>query len=340
MSGGASAAAVTGAALLLLAAGAGAEPLTLRLASVAPEGTAWARELRAFGREVTTSTGGEVQVKWYLSGIAGDELASHERVGRDQLDGVVSGGMLCQRLAPSMRAAAMAGEFRDEEEAHYVLSRLRPTIDAEMARAGYVSIGIAGMGFSIIFSRAPVRSMADFRRLHPWLWSLDEVLKTQLAAMGIPVVPLPLEGTARAFDEGRIDGFVTLPSAALAFQWSAQARYVSNLRIGYLTGCMLVARRAWDALSREQQQRVESAAAKLQVRIEDAARESDGLLLGGLFARQGMQSVAVSPALQAEFSEAARAAQARAEALAPPETVQKVSRWLAERRQSQQRSER
>src|SRR5438067_456169 len=104
-------------AILPLAVGAStnaaAEPLVLRMASVAPDGTAWARELKAFGREVQSVTANEVQIKWYLSGIAGDELRTNERIQRDQLDGMVSGGILCQRLAPSLRAVALAGQFRD-----------------------------------------------------------------------------------------------------------------------------------------------------------------------------------------------------------------------------------
>src|SRR4030095_14718138 len=56
------------------------EPVTLRMASVAPDGAAWAREFKAFAREVAASTQGQVQIKWYLGGIAGDELRQHERV--------------------------------------------------------------------------------------------------------------------------------------------------------------------------------------------------------------------------------------------------------------------
>jgi len=324
-------------ALVAAAPCARAEPVTLRLASVAPDGTAWARELKAFGREITGSTHDEVQVKWYLSGIAGDELQSHERVQRDQLDGILSGGMLCQRLAPSMRAAGMAGEFRDRDEAHYVMGRLKPIVDQEFAKAGYVDVATAGMGFSVLFSRTPIRTMADVRKLRPWLWSLDDVLRTQLGAMGINVVPLPVEGSARAYDEGKVDGFVGLPSAALAFQWSAQARYVIDLRVGYLTGCMLLSRRAWDALSHDNQQVIESAAAKLQVRIQETTRRMDESLLSGLFAKQGLQVLAVPPSLQAEFAAAAREAQKRVEKLAPPGTVERVSAWIAEFRAAAQK---
>ena len=40
---------------LVLVSIAGAEPTTLRLATIAPEGSAWARELRSFARNVETA---------------------------------------------------------------------------------------------------------------------------------------------------------------------------------------------------------------------------------------------------------------------------------------------
>jgi TRAP-type C4-dicarboxylate transport system substrate-binding protein len=322
------------AALVVALAGtrAGADPVTLRMASVAPDGTAWAREMRAFGREVAAATQEQVQTKWYLAGIAGDELRQQERVERDQLDGVVSGGMLCQRLAPSLRAVAMAGMFRDRDEVMYVLNRLKPTVDAETERAGYVNIAEAGMGFSVVFSRTPVRTMADLRKLKPWLWSLDEVIGAQLSAAGVKPLMLPVQDAGRAYDDGKVDGFIAVPSAALAFQWSASARYVTELRVAYLTGCMVVSRRAWDALSHEDQQIVKAAAAKLAARIEDSARQIDDTLLKGLFARQGMVILPASSSLQAEFNEVARATQKTVETLTPPGIVERIAGWLAEYR--------
>src|SRR6476646_5054881 len=84
-----------------------AEPVTLRLATAVPEGTAWARVGMAFARDVDELTHGEVRVKWYLGGIAGNELQVLDRMKRDQLDGVGSGGVLCQRLAPTMRVTRL-----------------------------------------------------------------------------------------------------------------------------------------------------------------------------------------------------------------------------------------
>ena len=59
--------------VVLAARAAVAEPVTLRFASLVPEGTAWARELRAFARDVENLSHGNLRVKWYFGGITGAE---------------------------------------------------------------------------------------------------------------------------------------------------------------------------------------------------------------------------------------------------------------------------
>src|SRR3954467_6995726 len=80
-----------------------ADEVTLRMGTMAPDGTAWARELNAFARDVDQRTHGQVRIKWYYGGITGDEPGMGERIRRGQLDGAASGGPLCESLAPSMR---------------------------------------------------------------------------------------------------------------------------------------------------------------------------------------------------------------------------------------------
>jgi hypothetical protein len=58
------------------------------------------------------------------------------------------------------------------------------------------------------------------------------------------------------------------------------------------------------------------------------------MLLGRLFAKQGLQALPVSAALKAEFAAAAKGAQKQAEKLAPAATVERVAAWLDEYRAS------
>src|SRR5690349_20971187 len=122
--------AVTIALLELVTAVAPAEPVTLRMAAIAPEGTTWAHEIRTFSRDLEAESRGRVRMKWYLGGIAGDEQAALERVRRGQLDGL-AGASFCDRVAPSMNVIRVPGLFANRDEVGYLIGKLKPLFDRE-----------------------------------------------------------------------------------------------------------------------------------------------------------------------------------------------------------------
>ncbi|MDB4967106.1 MAG: putative periplasmic C4-dicarboxylate binding protein DctP [Myxococcales bacterium] len=316
-----------------LAGGARAEPVTLRVATAAPDGTAWARIMRAMARDLGAESHGEMAIKYYFGGIAGDEVQTLERMKRGQLDAVFSGGMLCMKLSPSMRALRLLGLFQSREEAMYVLGRLRPTIDREFAEHGFRNMAEASLGSDMLFSRAPVTSMAELKKTRFWYWNLDEAMQKQLQALGTAAVGLPLEEAGRAYDESRIDGFLAVPVAALANQWSAKTRYLSELRLGFLPGCMVMTNSAFDALPIESRGALMLATGKMQAAIEEMGRTQDAALLGGLFERQGLKKVALSASFASEFFEAARTARdALRNKLIPGELIDRITGWVADYR--------
>jgi TRAP-type C4-dicarboxylate transport system substrate-binding protein len=285
---------------------AAAPEFTIRLGSAVPEGTAWAREGHAFARDVEATTGGRVRVRWYLGGIAGDELQMADRIQRGQLDGIGSGGMVCARMAPSLRVTRLIGLFHTRGETTYVLGLLKPTLDEEFKRAGFENLFETLLGPDLPFTRAPVRNLADLKKSRLWIWDLDEPFAQGVRAFGLNVVPLSLDAAAKAYDGGQTDGFLAIPLAALAFQWSAQVRYVSDLPFGFLTGCLIISHRAFDALPVELQGAVRTAAAKFVARLEDTGAGQDHALLNGLFARQGITNVPLSEQDQREFEKRAK----------------------------------
>jgi len=320
-------------ALGAFASVASAEPITLRFASAAPDGTAWARLFRAMGRDVESETKGAVTTKFYFGGIAGNELQMLDRTRRNQLDGVMSGGMVCMKLSPSIRAFRLLGLFQSREEASYVLGRLRGTIDNEFAAAGFHNIGEASLGSDMLFTRMPINSVADLKKARVWYWDLDEPMRAQLTAAGIPAVGTAVEEAGRAYEDKRIDGFLAIPAAALAFQWSAQTQYLSELHLGFLPGCLAMSNHAWDQLTVEERNALTVAAAKFQSRLETIGREQDQQLLNGLFARQGLKQTPVSGGFASEFFELARGArEALRDKLIPGDLIDKVTGWLADYR--------
>lgn len=316
--------------LLMLAPAAGAKE-TLRIAIIPPDGTSYAREMRAWARDLEQATNGEVQVRFYMGGIAGDEVEVGRRIERGQVDGTASAGMLCQRVMPSFRVLKLLGLFSDRAEIDYVIGRLGPRFVEEADRAGYVYLSAASLGRTVAFSKLPLRSYDDLKRARLWRWDLDQMSLEMGKRMGIRQVPLPLEEAARAFDENRVDGFYSIPVAALAYGFQARTHYILDMSTDFLAGCVLISNRAFNRLPVEGQQALRAASAKLAARIGSVGWKEDDALLGGIFAKHGMVTSTLSVTDRSRFLEDARAArQALANDLVPKQLLDEVLNLLAD----------
>ena len=299
-------------ALGLLSAPAGAagddqQPIVIRMAAIAPEGTGWARELKAMARDVEAVTHGTVRMKWYLGGIAGDEAAAVSRIRRGQLDGA-AGALFCGSLSPTLAVTRIAGLVQSRDEALYLVNHLRPRIDEDFKKRGFVNLVVGDFGNDIIFLRDRVDSFGDLKKRPMWIWNADLVLRRQMELMGMHTVPAAIEELTPMYDDHKIDGMFVIPTAALAFQWTTRAKYFIDLRSSMLAGCMTVSQKSYDQLSFDQQQALLSAAGKFAVRFEDLGKREDALLFGGLLEKQGVHKLPTSEALRSAFLDAAATA--------------------------------
>jgi TRAP-type C4-dicarboxylate transport system substrate-binding protein len=328
------------AALLVLAATARGEPVTLRMAAIAPEGTEWARSMKAFATEIENTTKGELRVKWYLGGIAGDEMAALERIRHGQLDGA-AGASFCAKLAPSLRAVRLAGLYQSRDEVIHVMGRLKPVLDDEMRKAGFFNLGEAVFGVDILFSRQPIRTMAELKATRLWAWTLDPVWQSTLNQLGIHHVVSTLEEHSPAWRKKAYDAYFTVPSVALAYQWSTEASYVADLRATVLPACLVVSNAALDPLPLEHKQAVITTAAKFMNRFNEVSARLDEALLDGLLEKQGLKKVPVSPEFRAQFVAATKEARDKlGAALIAPSLLASVEKMLSEYRERREASRR
>jgi TRAP-type C4-dicarboxylate transport system substrate-binding protein len=311
-----------------------AEPIVhLRFATIAPEGTGWAREVKAFTREIESASNGRIAIHVYLGGIAGDDTEMGRRMRRDQLDGALSAGMLCQDVSPAFAVFRIPGLMQDRAEESYVQTRLFPTMREEARAHGMILLTTGSLGADVVLSRVPIDSLEALRKLRLWVWDLDRTQVAFTRAMGMQTIPMPVNDAGRAYEEGKTDGFVAIPSAIFGFQWFSRKVYLSQLPFAPLHGCALMTAMAWDRLAPDLREIVETASVKFGLRIGETTRAQDEELLGGLFARQGVRTVPVSPLLRAQFLDAAHAARDKlGSQLVEQELLLQVQSFLADYR--------
>jgi TRAP-type C4-dicarboxylate transport system substrate-binding protein len=311
-----------------LAAPARAEPTVLRVAAIAPDGTQWARTMKAFARTVETETEGAVHVKYYLGGIAGDEPTALERARKGQLSGAI-GALMCEQLAPVLRVLRVPGLVRDRDEGRHLLNVLHPEIAAEMKKNGFVYLGAAGFGLDLPFTRKPVTSLAELRATRFWLREHDEIMRSVLASLGVQLILQPHPAAARLYDEGKVDGFIAPPATALSFQWAGQVRAFTDYKLGYLVACGVLTNTAYDALPTAAKEAVMASAALMGTQFEEVNTQFDTELIGKLFAKKGLKRLEPSPSFRKELDEALAAGRRNIPpALLSPELLARATQIL------------
>jgi TRAP-type C4-dicarboxylate transport system substrate-binding protein len=318
---------------LVMAHAAAADPVVMRTATVAPDGSSWANALRAFSREVDQATSGAVRFKWYMNAVAGDEQEMTQRLMRGQLDGVASGGVACQRIMPSTRVLAMPALFQTHEEARFVMNALDPTLAEEAQRAGFALVGQISLGVEVLFARAPIHSFAELRTVPTWRWIADDVGNRMNEEMGLKIVTSNLDEGARLFEQRKLDAFWAIPTTALVFEWSLRAPYLHQLHNNFRVGCMLVSASAMGRMEPAHRQAVLTAMAHLRDRLDEVTRNTDEQLLHGGFQHQGVKVVPLSESFRGEYFAAANAARdQKGPTLVSPELLGRVRRWLGDYR--------
>ena len=101
-----------------------ASAVTLKIATVTPEGSQWMKDMRASAKEVKERTEGRVQIKYYGGGIMGNDNKVLGRIRIGTLQGGAFTPVALSGLYPELNLYGLPLVFDSEEEATYVRERM------------------------------------------------------------------------------------------------------------------------------------------------------------------------------------------------------------------------
>ena len=202
--------------VFLLAAGwmPQATAITLKIASIAPEGTGWMKDMRAGAAEIKERTNGRVQLKFYGGGVMGTDRQVLLKMRTGQLQGSVFTPSSLTNIYNDIQIYTLPLVFNDLDEVHYVRERMDDDLTRGMEEAGMVTFGLAGGGFALIMSNLPVTALADLKGRKVWIPDGDPVLAETMKSLGLAPVPLPLTDVLTGLQTGLLDIVATPPVGA------------------------------------------------------------------------------------------------------------------------------
>jgi TRAP-type C4-dicarboxylate transport system substrate-binding protein len=288
--------------LVLLAALAGligpapAEAVTLKLATVAPEGTAWVTEMRRTAAEITRRTDGRVKVKLYPGGVMGSEATVLRKMRIGQLHGgaFTSGGLT--GVYREIDVYGLPFLFRSYAEVDYVRSRVDDRLRAGLEDAGLVVLSLSETGFAYFMSTRPVQDLADLRRTKVWALETDRMTRTALEISGVSPVSLPISDVYTGLQTGLLETVAAPPMAAIGLQWHTKVKFLADSPVAYVVGVLALDPRAFSRLSPPDRKVLREVIAETAARLDEQTRA------GNREAREALeaQGIQLIPAPSAE----------------------------------------
>jgi TRAP-type C4-dicarboxylate transport system substrate-binding protein len=291
-----------------------AQTQTLRLATLAPDGSPWMRELRAAAEQVKAETGGRVEIRYFPGGVMGNDQAVLRRIRQGgQLQGGVLTSSELSLVYPDAPVYTLPFLFANWAEIDRVRPKVDPLLAVGFAERGFHMLGASGVGFAYLMSAKPMAGVEDVRRAKLWVPQNDAIAEMTFREGGASPIPLPIGDVFTSLQTGMVDMVANTPAGTVALQWHGRLKTLYDLPLVYVVGFIVVDQRAWSRIAPADQTIVDRIFKAASAKVDQTIRRDDVAALEAM-KKQGLTVVTPTPADAEFFREVGRRVLARLEA--------------------------
>ncbi len=241
-------------------------PITVKLATLAPRGSAWHAHLQDMGAAWSEATDGRVTLRIYPGGVAGEEpdVLRKIRIGQLHAGALSLAGL--QRISPAVNVLAIPMLMEGREDLARVRAAMEPRIEALLEERGYVLLQWGDVGWVRFFLNTAEHRPDDVRERKVLSWS-DDSMSRLWRENGFHPVVLNQADVLSGLQTGLIDAIGSTPLFMLANQWFPFVPYMVEMPWIPLVGATLIDARVWERIPPE-----------LRPELLRIAREAGGLI--------------------------------------------------------------
>jgi TRAP-type transport system periplasmic protein len=266
-----------------------------KIATLAPDGSTWMKELRAASAEITTATQGRVAIKFFPGGVMGSDAVALRKIRLGQLQG----GVLTSSDLASVYADApiysMPFMFDNWAQVDKARAQIDPLLAKGFEAKGFKMMGTSGIGFAHIMGTKPINTRAEMNAIKLWVPQNDVVAERVFKQGGITPIPLPLGDVFTSLQTGLVDTVANTPSGAVALQWHGKVKSMVDLPMSFVVGFMVIDLKAFNKLSPADQAIVSKVFANAAKKMDANIKRDDAAALVAM-KKQGLVVTKLDPA--------------------------------------------
>jgi TRAP-type C4-dicarboxylate transport system substrate-binding protein len=271
-----------------------------RVATLAPDGSAWMKILGRGAEELSKSTSARVKIKYYTGGVQGDEKDVVAKMQAGSLDGGAMTSVGLSLIDESIRVLELPMMFKSVEELDYVRNKMWPTFKARFAKKGYHLLDPGDVGFIYFYSNNPIKSLSDLGKAKVWMWGEDKIVRAMYKRLGVNGVPMGVPDVLPALNTGRINAAYASPLAAVALQWYTKVKFSTSMPMSYGIAATIIRKDKWDKVSAADKKAAAKVLKTQGKKLRKAVRKDNKRAFSAI-TRAGVKMVETPAAMQADF---------------------------------------
>ena len=247
----------------------------LRIATLAPRQSPLGEEYHKLKVGMKERTNGQVKMKMYYGGVAGDEVTVVRKMRVGQLDGALITSTGLSYLVRQVLVLQAPGLIRSYEELDAVRETLAPELEALFDDAGYKLVAWGDAGRTRIFSTNKIFAPSDLQSVRPWVWRDSAVMRAFIKAAGANGVLLNLPEVYSALQTGIVDTVIASSVAVLAFQWHTKLKTMAKQSGGIVTGAFVIRKDHLATLPKEARDYIDEVSGETEEAFRAQGRKID-----------------------------------------------------------------
>jgi TRAP-type C4-dicarboxylate transport system substrate-binding protein len=281
--------------LAALSTAARAEPVVIKLGTLAPQGSSWHELLKELGQRWEQASGGQVKLRIYAGGTQGSEGDMVRKLGIGQLQAAAITNIGMHDVITEPQAFSVPFLFDDEKQTDCAFERLRPRLEEALAKRGFVALHWAKVGSIYLFCDEPRRTPAEAKSAKFWAWEGDPKSVEAYRAAGLQPVVLSATDIVPSLQTGMIDCVPTVPLYVLTAHLYEKANHMMDAAWSHLVGATIVRKDAWEKIDPALRPKLQAIAAELGKKVDAEVKRLNTDAVAAM-QKQGLKVVPTDPA--------------------------------------------
>jgi TRAP-type C4-dicarboxylate transport system substrate-binding protein len=222
--------------------------VVIKIATLAPEGSAWIQILSELNEEVVKKTNKKVRFRIYAGGVLGDEKDMIRKMHIGQIQGAVLTSSGLSVLFKEVNVFQVPFLFETYGEVDYVISKMDPFFRKGFAENGYALLGWSEGGFVRLMSTTPIMTLNELKKVKVWTWEDAPMAEAIFNEAKVAAIPLTVPDVLVGLQTGLVDVVYAPPAGAISLQWFTKVKFLTDVPLNYLAGGIVIKKKVFSRI--------------------------------------------------------------------------------------------